>query len=180
MKRIPIALLAIVFAFTSCQQELTFENAGTGTAGTGGAGSGGGTTGVYYVKFKLNGVQQDYREVATGVKGTLGPIQFFSVVGRPSSALQPALGITINDATPIVINHTYDDTPVLGTLSSLQYNDAAGTSYSTAIAATPDFQCRFSEITATTARGTFKGNASPIGSTAVVSITEGEFFVKIL
>lgn len=176
MRKIYIVLAMAVFAFSSCQQELTLENAGTGTGSSGG----GGGTGIYYVKFKLNGVQQEYREVATGVKGTLGPIQFFSVVGRPSSALQPAIGVTINDATPIVINKTYDDTPVLGTLSSLQYNDATGTSYSTAVALTPGFECRFSEITATTARGTFKGNCSPIGSTAVNAITEGEFYVKIL
>lgn len=167
----------MVIALVSCQQELTFENAGTGTGGTGG--SGGGTTGPYYVKFKLNGVQQDYREVATGAKGTLGPVQFFSVVGRPGSALQPVVGIMINDAAPIVINRTYDDTPVLGTFSSLQYNDAASTSFSTAVALTPDFQCRFSEITATSAKGTFKGNCSPIASTAVMAITDGEFFVKI-
>lgn len=177
MKKISIALIAMVIALVSCQQELTLENAGTGTGS--GSGGTGGPTGPYYVKFKLNGVQQDYRYLATGAKGTLGPVQFFSVVGRPASALQPAIGININDASAIVINRTYDDTPVLGTFSSLQYNDAASTSYSTAVAVTPDFQCRFSEITATSAKGTFKGNCSPIASTAVLAITDGEFYVKI-
>lgn len=170
----------MVVAITACQKELTVENAGTGT----GSGGGGGATPdtAYYIKFKLNGVAQDYRTTATALKVSFGApvnIKAITVQARATSAIQPAIGIDVRDATDIVVNRTYDETMVNGTFSSLLYNNAAGETFSSAFTALPSgFECRFSEITTTYARGTFKGKTQSIGGT-VSDITEGSFYVKI-
>jgi hypothetical protein len=178
MKRISLLLAMSVLAITACQKELTFETAGVGT---GGGGTNPDTN--YFIKFKLNGVAMDYRTAVSAVKASFPAplnVKTVTVQGRPGNATQPAIGVDVRDAVDIVANRTYDETVVNGTFSSLLYTNATGDIFSTAFATSASgFECRFSEVTATYVKGTFKGKTESLTGTAM-DITEGSFYAKIL
>jgi hypothetical protein len=177
MKRLLFLLIIPVLALAACQKELTFETSG---AGTGGGGTNPDTN--YFVKFKLNGTAFDYRIGVTAVKASFPAplnVKTLTVQGRPGNAIQPAIGVDVRDAVDIVANRTYTETLVNGTFSSLLYTNATGDIFSTAFATSASgFECRFSEVTATYVKGTFKGKTESLTGT-VMDITEGSFYAKI-
>ncbi|MBL7726270.1 MAG: hypothetical protein JNM68_01220 [Dinghuibacter sp.] len=178
MNRILYLLTALVLVFSSCQRELNFENVGGGSSG------GGGTVPdtAYYIKFKLNGTAFDYRSGIIAVKASLPAplnVKTINVSGRAGTALQPLLAVDVRSATDIVVNQTYTEAIVNGTFSSLLYRDAGGENYSSALTLTGSgFECRFSEITATYVKGTFKGKVQTLAGSSA-DITEGSFFAKL-
>lgn len=180
MKRLVFLLLVPVVLFSACQRELTFENVGTGSSGGGGGPL---PDTAYYIKFKLNGTAFDYRNTVLAVKATLPAplnVKTINVSGRAGTALQPLVAVDVRDSANIVTNRTYTEAVVNSTFSSLLYRNPGGENFSSAFMLTASgFECRFTEITATAVKGTFKGKVQNLAGTTQ-EITEGSFFAKIL
>lgn len=186
MKKI-LGLILIVLAFAGCKKSSSEDD-------------------EYYVKFKVDGQQVEYRKqimnnhvllINAGEDG----FYYATITGMldahdgTSSFLNNFIQISVRDTVPVrqgfvynihngVTSNGFNHPRIIFT-----YSNDAGTAYTANImrSSYPDIevlneaQVVFSEITASHAKGTFTATALKPGSlTEAIAVTEGEFYLKVL
>lgn len=147
------------------------------------------TNADFFVRFKLDGTQMEFKGMTTGLFQTLPltpTIYSGSFQGLQSSTAVTTnlFGIDVRDIVPIAINKNYTNIAISNTIqATFLYFDAAGNQYSSgylATTASTDAVVRLTEITNTSVSGTFSGKMSTLSGTVAKTITEGSFKVKRL
>ncbi|HYK46280.1 MAG TPA: hypothetical protein VEV83_13975 [Parafilimonas sp.] len=133
----------------------------------------------YYVKFKLDGVDKEYSEIASAVFTTTVPLHTCSMVGvkQISDTIYEGMQMWIASDTEIVANITYTDAIVLGRpAASIAYNDGTGEQFSSVIAASSGVQAVITHMDDNTVTGTFSGTVvSYTDFTTSHVVTGGQF-----
>jgi hypothetical protein len=185
MKKI-IGLVLIVLAFAGCNKSSSED-------------------GEYYVKFKVNGQQVEYRKqimnnnvllINAGADG----FYYATITGMldthdgASSFLNNFIQISVKDTVAVrqgfvynlhdgVTNNGFNHPRII-----LTYTDDGGTTYTASMLRSSypninilnETQVVFSEINGSHAKGTFTATALKSGSlTETIAITDGEFYLKV-
>ncbi len=152
--------------------------------------SSGSSSTTYFVKFKLDGVQKEYKGIPNFTTVTLpsSPVIYSLAVQASlatSVALKDHIAINANDIATIATGKTYKNQDAGGTIQAvLMYYDNAGNAYSSVMVnpeSINDAVITFSEVTSTYVSGTFTGKVAAVsGGTTTYTITEGSFKVPKL
>jgi hypothetical protein len=138
----------------------------------------------YYVKFKLDGTEKQYSEIATAVFTTQLPLYQCAMVGekQTNGTVYEGMGITINNSGSIAANLTYTDELVsgLGTPQAiLLFTDDAGAQASSGFATSPNVKVTITQMDDKTVTGTFSGTIeSTTDMSTTHTVTEGEFHLS--
>lgn len=147
----------------------------------------------YYVRFKVNGVQKDYKSLADVMlnEKNSGGLYQFSMVGLENfyeGGTTNNLTLSILDPEPVASQVEYTNyAPTSGEEERVQililtYLDEAGVAYTALgdefaiLGVISDSKTTITEITETAMKGTFSGTLYNIDRTKTVEITEGEFW----
>lgn len=167
-----LCMICACFLF-SCQKEVTETLPNNG----------GGST-SYYIKGKLDGVDFNYTSYAMAVKMDFGGFQTLSFVGGPTLGGIEGVNFSI-DNTPSgnpLATGTYTESDATSFLLAAVYVVTATDVYGAGILPSPPnpFTIIITELTATTAKGTFGGDVynnngfGPLKKT----FTQGQFNLK--
>jgi hypothetical protein len=146
----------------------------------------------YYVRFKVNGVQTEYKD-SSYAKPEMGDVPpyhtgYFSAWKANSGVNKNKFSIRVYDtdlvragatyteaifspiSIPAACGYWYDENGVL--YANMNTLSAA---YSTEV---QPFQTKITELTSTTVKGTFFGNLKDYKTANTTTITEGEFYLQ--
>ena len=168
LKTLLCLLSIVVFAalFSSCKKKESANNTD------------------YFVKANVNGAVISYTGFTSAMfltmpSGGATPYNVLNIEGKnnPSSATD-ILAVVITDYDKITTK-TYTDAVVGYTIQgTVNYYDAIGNQFSSAVAITPAVKITITEITSTYVEGTFSGTAATISTGKTAVITNGSFRVK--
>ncbi|MBS1742374.1 MAG: hypothetical protein JST81_05005 [Bacteroidetes bacterium] len=139
------------------------------------------TGSVYYMKYKVDGVQKEYSISGGKTIDTLisGVAYGATVAGSPNDGSE-SMGLLLYSTTVISNPQTFDDDNIPGYVlpeGSLDYvTNSGGLSYSSMELTSPNVEIKITEITSAYIKGTFKGKLKEIDGSNVVNVTDGEFY----
>lgn len=177
MKKTKFSILFIL-AFTlfgsfSCKKKSDDSSADTSTD--------------FFVRFKVNGVQKEFKGTTTALFQTiaLSPTLYtasFQGIQNSTATSTNVLGLNVSDIAAIAVNKNYTSTIVGSTIqASILYFDQAGAQYGSIFVtsgSSTDAVIRLTEITSTSVSGTFSGKVASSTGSNNQTITEGSFRVK--
>jgi len=138
----------------------------------------------YYVKFKLDGADQQYSEIAAADFSGIDPVHDCSIFGEKkysSGVGYEGIIVRITDDKEIVANVTYTEAVVASIdmpQGSLYYSDPAGYAFLSGFASSPNVRITITHMDATTVTGTFSGTiVSAPDRLTTHTVTNGQFHV---
>ncbi len=169
-------LLIPVLMFVSCQREIDTLLDDDG--------SGGGSSSTYFIKARIDGAEKTFNANAKAVRMDMGGFLTVAIVGNASAGSLEGINITINNIPSgnAIGPGTYLETDINEFLMVPVYVITSSVVYGAGLQASPPnpFTISFSELTTTTAKGTFSGDVyenSGFGP-AKKTFTNGEFNLK--
>lgn len=156
----------------------------------------------YYVRFKVDGQLKEYRKDLPNNNVLILPagndaFHYATITGMSHISADPAeiydfIQITVKDTIPIktgfvykmheaVTNNGFQHPRIILTYSNenkVVYSANVLRAYSN-VTIPNDVEVVFDELTSTYARGSFKATAMQADLVSLVSVTEGEFYLKV-
>lgn len=155
-----LAGCALLFSSTGCSKDLSLEDK---------------LDTSYHMLFTLDGVPQDFKENILAERRLETNLETILVQGLADLSTDPAGMLLVLAEQPPVIPQTYPEVPGRDA-PAMAYTDSVGTVFTNLFVPTASgFEISISQISATTVRGTFKGQMADANGN-IHTVTNGSFY----